>query len=462
MIPVIAIIGRPNVGKSTLFNRILGRRTAVVDDFSGVTRDRNYRASQWQGLSFSLVDTGGMVPNERESIARSVNEQVRMAVGEASAVLMVVEAGCGIQTEDMHIAKFLRKEAVGKVLLIVNKAESSSVRFDLDVWRKLGLGDPLPVSSLHGSGVADALDRAIALCREKPAPKQAFADEGERPLRVAVAGRPNAGKSSFVNKLLNEKRMIVDAVPGTTRDAIDSSLSHKNRPVILIDTAGMRKKSHVKEDIEYYFNLRTIRSIERCDVCVVMVDTDQTLGVQDLRIVTKAIEMRRGIVLVWNKWDLVPKDHKTFDALVKDVKRHYQELRFVPMVSISALTGQRVRAVLDVAFAVRERMTKRVPAAEFEDNVFGWIRVHPHPAIPNDPVRFLGARQIDAVNPCFRFFVTNPKGIAPAFNRYLLNKIYDTYDFEGCPITLEYRSVLRPKKYGGPRFMPKTKTTGKD
>jgi GTP-binding protein len=376
---------------------------------------------------------------------------------------MVVEAGCGIQTEDMHIAKFLRKEAIGRVLLVVNKAESSRVRYDLDAWRKLGLGDPMPVSSLHGSGVADLLDRSVALCRELPAQhKKPSSETGEQPLRMAVVGRPNAGKSSFVNKLLNEKRMIVDNVPGTTRDAIDSSMSYNNRPVLLIDTAGMRKKSHVREDIEYYFNLRAIRSIERCDVCVVMVDTDLTLGVQDLRIMNKAIEMRKGIILVWNKWDLVHKDHKTFDALVKDVKRHYQELRFVPMKSISALTGQRVRAVLDTAFAVKERMAMRVPAAAFEDNVFSWIRVHPHPAIPNDPVRFLGARQIEAVNPCFRFFTTNPKGVAPAYDRYLLNKIYETYDFEGCPVTLEYRNVQRPKKYGGPRFMPHSTSTRKD
>jgi GTP-binding protein len=221
---------------------------------------------------------------------------------------------------------------------------------------------------------------------------------------------------------------------------------YKERPVLLIDTAGLRKKSHVRQDLEHYFNLRAIESIARCDVCVVMVDAVEGLGVQDMRIVNKAFELRKGVVLAWNKWDLVKKEHTTFDRLVVDTRRHILELRPVPMVAVSALTGQRVSGVLDHAFAIKERLTLRVPSAEFEDNVFSWVRAHPHPAIPQNPVRFLGARQMEAPFPLFRFFTTNHSGVVPMYKRYLTNKIYDTYGFEGCPLTLQFRA---PKGLSG-------------
>jgi GTP-binding protein len=447
MAQIVAIVGRPNVGKSSLFNRILGRRAAVVDDVSGVTRDRHYRPATWDGLSFLLVDTGGMVTNEKESLARAIHEQIRLAIDEASAVLLVVEAGCGITKEDLAIATELRKKAADKVLLVVNKSESERVRYAIDDYRSLGLGDPFPISALHGTGVGDLLDRVVDILKDREANdgKKDETAEVELPLKIAVVGRPNAGKSSLVNKLLQKKRMIVDTIPGTTRDSIDSEMAYNGRPVLLIDTAGLRKKSHVKQDIEYYFNLRAIHSIERCDVVVVLVDTAQALGVQDLRIVAKAFELHKGILLVWNKWDLVDKDHKTFDKLVAETKRHYQELRPVPMIAISALSGQRVTGVLDKAFEIRERMTVRVPNAEFEDNVFAWSRAHPHPAIPANPVRMLGARQVEAPYPRFRIFTTNPRNVADSYVRYLTNKIYDAYHFEGCPVVLDFKKALKAK-----------------
>jgi GTP-binding protein len=440
MIPVIAIVGRQNVGKSSLFNRILGRRDAVVENIPGVTRDRNYRPCVWQGQPFSLVDTGGMMPSGIGTLHRSINAQIDIAVDEAAVVLFVVEAGCGITDEDQQIAKLLRKKAADRVLLIVNKSESPRVRYEIDAYRKLGLGRPWPVSALHGNGVADVLDKAVHRIREHGALDRPGTAFNPLTLRVAVVGRPNAGKSSLVNKLLRKNRMIVDDEPGTTRDAIDSEMVWKERPVLLIDTAGLRKKSHVKQDLEHYFNLRALQSIERCDVCVVMIDAVEGLGVQDMRIVNKAFELRKGVLLAWNKWDLVKKEHTTFDRLVADTRRFILELRPVPMIAISALTGQRVAGVLDHALAIKERMMFRVPSAEFEDNVFSWVRAHPHPAIPRNPVRFLGARQMEAPFPLFRFFSTNPSGVVSMYKRFLTNKIYETYGFEGCPLGVQFRA----------------------
>jgi GTPase len=446
MVPVIAIVGRQNVGKSSLFNRILGRRAAVVEDFPGVTRDRNYKPSVWQGQKFYLVDTGGMMPSGSGPLLRSINAQIDIAVDEAAVVLFVVEAGCGITAEDQEIARLLRKKAAERVLLVVNKSEAPRMKFDIDEYRGLGLGKPYAVSALHGRGVADVLDKAVHHIRKHGAPDQPGTAFDPLTLRVAVVGRPNAGKSSLVNKLLRKNRMVVDDKPGTTRDSIDSEMVWKERPVVLIDTAGLRKKSHVKQDLEHYFNLRALQSIERCDVCVVVVDATEGLGVQDMRIVNKAFGLRKGVLLAWNKWDLVKKEHTTFDRLVADTKRHCLELRPVPMVAVSALTGHRLAGVLDTAFAVKARMTLRVPSAEFEDNVFSWVRAHPHPAIPRNPVRFLGARQLDAPFPLFRIFATNPEGVASMYARFLTNKIYDAYGFEGCPVTLQFRAAKGPDR----------------
>jgi GTP-binding protein len=324
--------------------------------------------------------------------------------------------------------------------LIVNKSESPRADHEIDAYRKLGLGRPHAVSALHGRGVADALDEAVRLMRQSGAPAMRGTAPDPQTLRVAVVGRPNAGKSSLINKLLSSDRMIVDDEPGTTRDAIDTALTWKGGPVLLIDTAGLRKKSRVRQELERHFNLRAIQSIERCDVCVVVIDAAAGLGVQDMRIIGQVLNARKGLLLAWNKWDLVRKEHTTFDRLVADTRRHCLELRPVPMIAVSALTGRRVSGVLDLASAIKKRMTLRVPSAAFEDNVFSWVRAHPHPAVPRNPVRFLGARQMEAPFPLFRFFTTNPGGVAPMYRRYLTNKIYETYDFDGCPLGLRFRA----------------------
>jgi GTP-binding protein len=441
--PVVSIVGRPNVGKSSLFNRIIGKRIAVVDDFAGVTRDRNYYPAQWSGVPFLIVDTGGLIPNVHEAIPEAIHDQVNIAIKESDAVLFMVDAGTGPTDLDLLVAKQLRRFS-DRVILVVNKAESSSVIFDLDSFRSLGMGTPYPISALHGKGVADLLDHVLEIISREPATPN---EDSEPDLRLTIIGRPNAGKSSLVNKLLGRERMIVDDKPGTTRDAIDSELEYNGRKVTLIDTAGLRKRARVKQDMEYYSNLRALSSIERCDVCILMVDVTGQIGVQDLRILKRVIEMHKGVLLCWNKWDLKEKDHKTFDQLVEETRREYMELRWIPMLSISALTGQRVNMVIERALKIKERMGFRVPSSEFEDQVFSWVKAHPHPAIPENPVRFLGARQIGAPYPLFRFFVTNPDDITPGYIRFLSNKIYEAYDFEGCPLTLEFRPIKKQKQF---------------
>jgi GTP-binding protein len=436
------------VGKSSLFNRILGRRAAVVDDVAGVTRDRNYMRAAWNGIEFTLVDTGGLIPNLREAIPEAIREQVDIAVRESAAVLFVVELGTGVTDLDQLIAKRLRQAFSSKTILVVNKAESARAAYELPAYMQLGLGKPRAVSALHGTGVGDLLEDALEVAQRSAAEGGGTAIDAEG-LRVAIVGRPNAGKSSLVNKLLRQNRMIVDSVPGTTRDAVDSPLEIDGRKIILIDTAGLRKKARVKKkDLEYYSNMRALDSIDRCDVCVLVVDVSVGIGVQDMRILRKIFESRKGAVLAWNKWDILPKDHKTFDNLVADVRHEYQELRNVPMISLSALTGQRVSSLMDVVFGVKGRIGASVGGAEFENRVFDWVRAHPHPVTPGKEVRFLGARQISAAFPLFRFFVTHHDLVAASYERFLANKIYDTYDFAGCPVVLEFRPIA---KGGGQR-----------
>ncbi|MFP4164662.1 MAG: ribosome biogenesis GTPase Der [Chitinispirillaceae bacterium] len=446
--PIISIVGRPNVGKSSLFNRILRKRVAVVDDFPGVTRDRNYVKASWDEAEFILVDTGGLIPSVHESIPEAIHEQVNVAMEESAVVVFVVEAGTGITDLDLLIAKQLRRSFASKTILAVNKAESSKVLYDIDSFRTLGLGDPYPVSALHGKGVGDLLDEALSIARESF--EEPFgAEEEPEELKVAIVGRPNAGKSSLVNKFLRQNRMIVDSKAGTTRDAVDSQLQYGDRTVVLIDTAGLRKKSHVKEDMEYYSNLRAIDSIERCDVCILMVDVSRGVGVQDLRILRKAFETRKGVVLALNKWDLLSKDHKTYDNLIAEIRHEYNDLKYVPVISVSALTGQRTEGLLKQVFEVRERMEKKLGAAEFENQIFEWVRVHPHPINPGKEVRFLGAKQVKVPFPLFRFFVTNPQEVSAGYVRYLTKRINEKYDFTGCPVVLEFRPIARGRSQKG-------------
>ncbi|MFP4415818.1 MAG: ribosome biogenesis GTPase Der [Fibrobacterota bacterium] len=437
--PVVSIVGRPNVGKSSLFNRILRRRVAVVDDMSGVTRDRNYMNACWNDHNFSLVDTGGIIPNSRESLPEEIHRQVDIAMGESAVIVFVVEGPTGPTDLDEMIAGQLRRNVYDKVILAVNKAENHDTLLDSGRLISLGLGTPLPISALHGNGVADLLDKICEMLgnldgrSEEPVPEE---------LGIAVIGRPNVGKSSFVNKLLKEQRMIVDNAPGTTRDAIDSTFTYKDIPVRIIDTAGMRRKSQVKQKTEYYSNLRALSSIQRAHIVVLMIDTMEGISEQDMKIFSKVSELRKGIIVCYNKWDLVEKDHKTFDLLVQKTRNQYMEMKHYPMISISALTGRRVFHVIDTALEIRRRMTKRITPAQFREQMYSWLRAHPHPYNQNKSVRILGGKQVaQAAFPLFEFYVNHPRLVLPSYERFLMNKIQDEFDFIGCPVTLLFKPV---------------------
>lgn len=464
MLPIVSIVGRPNVGKSCLFNRILGRRVAVVDDYSGVTRDRNYRNTVWNNCAFSLVDTGGLVPASKDAMAQDIEKQVTIALDESAAILFLVDAKTGVTGIDLAIAHRLRKLGDGRVFLVINKSESRQAQSEAGSFMRLGLGEGIAVSSLHGHGVGDLLD---AVCRhlKKTVGKYAKPDnmpDEEGVLRVAVLGRPNAGKSSLVNKLTGSDRMIVRPDPGTTRDSIDSSMEYKGTKISLIDTAGLRKKSTIKMDLEYYCNLRAIASIERCDIAVLLIDAPAGLGEQDLKIVRKIVDTKKGLLVCFNKWDLVAKTHTTFDRLVSATRKEYMEFHHVPMLSVSAKSGQRVFTVLDKVLEIHARMTTRIDEKELWTLMRGWIEVHPHPITSNKRVVISGCRQGHAPYPLFLIHSTNPRIAIPAYKRYFANKIYETYDFAGCPVIVEFVPAQRRPMQGAGQGDPSGFLKGDD
>jgi GTP-binding protein len=448
-LPIVSIVGRPNVGKSCLFNRIIGLKVAVVDDVAGVTRDRNYRETAWNGCAFSLVDTGGLVPSSKDGMVQDIARQVAIACEESDVILFLVDVKCGVSDQDIAVARGLRKQAGGNVVLVVNKCESKQAQYDIGAFMALGLGEGFAVSALQGYGVGDLLDTVTAMLKragKKRSLSSAMRDERDF-VKVAVVGRPNAGKSSLVNKLLGHHRMIVRPDPGTTRDSIDSEMTYKGRAMVLIDTAGLRKKANVKEDLEYYCNLRAIASIDRCDVAVLVIDAALGIHEQDLRIVRKIVDMRKGILVCLNKWDLVHKTHTTFDEFAAHIRNAYMELAHAPMVSASALTGQRVTAVLDRALEIYGRMRTRVDARELSNLVRSWAVEHPHPITENRQVTIKTCVQAEASFPLFHLMSTNPRNGLPNYKRFIANKLYDTYDFIGCPVVVDFLPIRKHARY---------------
>ena len=436
---IVAVVGRPNVGKSTLFNRILNRKIAVVDDRPGVTRDRNYMQADWSGTNFTIIDTGGMVPQSSQKMEREINRQVDIAVNEADAVLFLAAADVEPTDLDCEIAKRLRKLCPQKLILAVNKTESPSAETIMQSYWNLGLGEPLGISALHGKGVGDMLDKVI----EKINAAEKRKEESDYAVKIAVVGCPNAGKSSLVNKILGDKRMIVSETAGTTRDSIDAAFNFGENLIKLIDTAGLRKKARVKDDVEYYSNLRSLGSIARCDVAVLLVDTARKLSEQDMKIAAHIKSERKGLIVCWNKWDIIEKDGKTFDGLVKATKNEYKDLENIPMLSISALTGQRVSDVIKLSLKIKENSKKIIAKSELEDKFFLWIRRYPHPYIVGETVRFLGIKQQNDTYPHFVIFCTNPKRVSQDYIRYIKNKIYDAFDFDGSFVVLDFKSPGR-------------------
>jgi GTP-binding protein len=431
--PTVAIIGRPNVGKSTLFNRLIGRRDAIVDARPGVTRDRHFGAAEWNGRRFWLVDTGGMVPGAADALNRAIRTQVEAAVAESDVVLFVVDVADGVHPADLEIASYLRK-ARRPIVLVANKADRLPDDARHLAFYELGLGDPFPVSSAVGTSSGDLLDRIVALLPAAPPQSE------ESAIRVAVVGRPNVGKSSLVNRLLGAERLVVADEPGTTRDAIDTPLRWNDRTFVFIDTAGLRQRSKVADDVEFYSTLRTSRAMERADVCVLVVDAKDGMHVQDLKIANDAWERGTALIVAVNKWDLVEeKDSNTAARGERELVDRAPFLAFIPFLYLSAKTGQRVPKLLELIIEVAEERQKRVPTAEVNRVLEELVGRQQPPQPVGESVRLLYATQIGTAPPRFAIVSNRPEAIPESYTRYLLNGFREAWQFTGSPVNLKLR-----------------------
>jgi GTP-binding protein len=429
----VAIIGRPNVGKSTLFNRLAGGRRAIVHDRPGVTRDRQFAPVEWAGRSFWLVDTGGWTPGKRDQLGAAIRRQIETAIREADIVLFIVDAQAGVHPADEEVAEELRADR-DRVILVANKVDELGRSEAHQAFYALGFGEPCPVSAATGKGTGDLLDRLVAQLPEDTPPS------GEPAIQVAIIGRPNAGKSSIANRLLGVERSVVAPDPGTTRDAVDSLLRYNGVTLNFIDTAGLRRRSKVIDEIEFYSTLRTERAIERADVCVLVVDACQGVHAQDQRIAREVSDRGRGLILAVNKWDLIgEKDANTAVRGERGVKQRVPELAGVPFVYVSALTGQRVRTILDHILRVAAERERRVPTAEVNRVLRELVDRNQPPQRTRQEVKLLYASQIGTAPPTFAVVSNHPDAIPEAYGRYLLNGFRAAWGFSGVPIRLEFK-----------------------
>ena len=430
----VAIVGRPNVGKSTLFNRILGRRVAIVAERPGATRDRQLAETEWAGRRFLLVDTGGLIEGPEDRIDHEVRQQAETAIGHADAVILVVDGREGVQPLDRHAGELLRRSGL-PVILAVNKLdELADAVAHLDFY-ELGLGDPTPLAALSGKGSGDLLDRVVAAL-----PHAEDDGEGTADLRVAVIGRPNVGKSSFVNRLLGEERVIVHEEAGTTRDAIDTDFDFGDHRVCLIDTAGLRRRARIADDLEFLGRVRAASAIERADVCLLLVDARAGAANQDFRIGHQAWDAGKGVVFVANKWDLIedrgPEAMAGFERELRE-RAHY--LRWVPIITCSALTGKRVRKVIDFALDVQERRAERVPTAEVNRVLRDLVARRQPPQGGRGDVRLLYGSQVASSPPLFVLWSNRPQDLKEHYVRYLVAGFREAWGFEGSPIRIKLR-----------------------
>jgi GTP-binding protein len=427
----VALIGRPNVGKSTLFNRIAGGRSAIVDERPGSTRDRHFGKAEWNGKAFWLVDTGGLLPSSDEPMDAAIRSQVELAVGAADVVLLLTEVEVGPAPADQEIAEYLRGQ--GKpVILVVNKADALARETRHLSFYELGLGDPIAVSAATGKGVGDLLDLVAAALPDAPE------TAAENSVAVAVVGRPNVGKSSLVNRLLGQDRHIVAAEPGTTRDAIDSPFVYKGRSLTFIDTAGLRRRGKINEAVEFYALLRTQRAIERADVCVIVVDAAEGLHTQDLKVAAEAWDAGTGLVVAVNKWDLVEKDTKTAEAGRRKAVERAPFLADVPFLYLSALTGQRVQKVLDTVVEVADARQGRVQTAEVNRAIKEMITERQPPQAGGAEVKLLYGSQIGDAPPTFAIVSSRPDSIPESYRRFVINGLRARFGFLGTPIRLRF------------------------
>ncbi|WP_347159585.1 ribosome biogenesis GTPase Der [Pontibacter chitinilyticus] len=431
---IIAIVGRPNVGKSTLFNRLIGQRKAIMDNESGVTRDRSYGHGDWCGKYFTVIDTGGYVHGSDDIFEGEINKQVELAIQEADVILFMVDVDAGVTSLDEEFASVLRRTDK-PIYIVANKADTNARAHQMGEFYALGVGGEIfPISSQNGSGTGDLLDEVV----------KHFKDEGvEDPdagiPKIAVLGRPNVGKSSFVNLLLGVDRNIVTDIAGTTRDAIHSRYNAFGNEFIIVDTAGLRRKSKVNEDIEFYSVMRSVRALEDADVCIVMLDATRGIEAQDVNIIALAEKNRKGIVILVNKWDLVEKDTHSTKQFEEEILERIAPIKYAPIIFTSVLTKQRIHKAVEKAIEVYANKTRKIPTSKLNDALLPDIERYPPPAIKGKYVKIKYITQIPTHNPTFAFFCNLPQYVKESYTRYLENRLREHFDFEGVPVKLIFR-----------------------
>ncbi|KJS22527.1 MAG: GTP-binding protein Der [Clostridiaceae bacterium BRH_c20a] len=428
MKPIVAIVGRPNVGKSTLFNRLTGGMTAIIENTPGVTRDRLYKDAQWQEFSFTVIDTGGIEIGTEDIFLENIKKQAQIAIEEADVILFIVDYKTGITIDDQEVAQMLRKTQKD-VLLVVNKVEDYSdpaVFFD---FYQLGLGEPFPISAIHGMNTGDLLDKMVSLF-----PEDTTEPYDPDTIKFAVVGRPNVGKSSLVNVLLGQERVIVSDIPGTTRDAIDTPFKHNEQEYVIIDTAGMRRKNKISDPTERYSVVRSLRAIDRCDVVLMVINAVDGVIEQDKKIAGYALEQGKACILVINKWDLVAKDDKTLNRVEKEIRSELLFLQFAPTIFVSAVTKQRVVKILDLVDFVAQQHSHRVSTSILNQVISEAVQLNPPPSYKGKRLKILFVTQTGVKPPTFVFFVNEPDIVHFSYQRFLENKIRENFGFEGTPI----------------------------
>jgi GTPase len=433
MANIVAIVGRPNVGKSTFFNRLVKQRQAIMDDMPGVTRDRHYGYAEWTGKFFTVIDTGGYVTGSDDKFESQIRRQVEMALEECSAVIFMVDCQQGLTGYDEEFANIIRRSKK-PVLIAANKADTPQKTMLGSEFYKLGMGEIYPISSENGSGTGELLDELVKIF-----PSEGVEDPDSGIPKIAILGRPNVGKSSLLNVLLGTDRSIVTDEAGTTRDAIHSRYKMYGNDFILIDTAGIRKKSKLMEDVEFYSVLRSLRALEESDVCIVVIDAQRGLESQDVNIISLAQKQGKGIVIMVNKWDLIEKDSKTSDKIKKEMMEKIAPINYVPILFASALTKQRIFQVIEKAVEVFKNKTKKVTTSSLNDALLPEIAHYPPPAIKGKMIQIKYITQVAAKTPTFAFFCNLPQYIQESYVRFLENRLREKFDFEGTPVRLFFR-----------------------
>jgi len=430
----VAIVGRPNVGKSTLYNRFLRTRKAIVHETEGVTRDRTYAEVEWCGRTFTIIDTGGIMMDPRDTIEEGIREQALIATAEADLILFIVDVKVGVTQFDDYIAKLLHRSKK-PVILVTNKVDDERFEVEMHNFYALGFGEPAEVSALNGRSTGDLLDLVV-----NQLPEDNLVEKKDYDLKISILGMPNAGKSTLANTFLGKNRHIVTDIAGTTRDSINSEMNYQGKSVMLVDTAGLRKKNKIADSIEFYSFVRTKRAIRESHVCILMVDVNKGFCSQDVRIVQEIIDQRKGLIVAMNKWDLIEKDSYTAIEFNKELLYHFPVLTNIPIMFVSAVNKQRLFKLLDEAFAVRERMQQRIPTSKLNDFFIKVIDRNPPPAVKGRHIKIKYVTQVLENPPLIALFCNEPSLIVDHYKRYLESVFRKNYDFKGVPIKFVYKS----------------------